>query len=83
MYHITDGPWILSRSLLLILDPHHRWSRELGNAGGPAWNIVASQTSPEIQSHLKAFAAIGVQPGQEVQETIIRKYYSVTPTEPL
>lgn len=72
VYHITDGPWILSRSLLLFLDPHHRWSRDTGSAGGPAWNIIKDQTSPAINSHLAAFSAFGVKSGQELQETIIR-----------
>lgn len=75
VYHMTDGPWILSRSLLLFLDPHHRWSKDIGNAGGPAWDFVEDHASEEITSHVRAFAAFRVKCGQELQETIIRKFH--------
>ncbi|KAL9099438.1 MAG: hypothetical protein Q9163_005063 [Psora crenata] len=71
VYHWTDGPWVYSRNFLLILDPHERWSKEF-EAGGPTWNVIQHQDNQEIQNHLKTFAAFGVSPGKELNETIIR-----------
>ncbi|KAL9125304.1 MAG: hypothetical protein Q9217_005473 [Psora testacea] len=71
VYHWTDGPWVYSRNFLLMLDPHERWSKEF-EAGGPTWDVIQTQDSPEIQNHLKTFAAFDVKPGKELNETIIR-----------
>ena len=65
-------PWVLSSDTLLFLDPHHRWSKEIGSPGGPAWNIVDDDCQ-EIRNHLATFAAYkGIEAGQALNETIIR-----------
>ena len=71
VYHWTDNPWILSRNWLLILDPHSGWSEEF-KAGGPTWDIVANQESPEILSHLQTFSQFKIASDQEYPETVIR-----------
>ena len=71
VYHWTDNPWILSRNWLLILDPHSGWSEEF-KAGGPTWDIVAHQKSPEILSHLRTFSQLKATSAQEYPETFIR-----------
>ncbi|KAL8669925.1 MAG: hypothetical protein Q9168_005505 [Polycauliona sp. 1 TL-2023] len=66
-FHWTDGPWILSRHWLLLLDPHREWSTD---CGGPTYDIL--QDSLEIQNHLKTFRRAGINTSQAVNATVIR-----------
>ncbi|KAL8785543.1 MAG: hypothetical protein Q9213_003291 [Squamulea squamosa] len=68
-FHWTDGPWILSRQWLLILDPHREWSKD---CGGPTYNILDFQDSPEMRNHLKTFQRAEVDTSQAVNATVIR-----------
>lgn len=68
-YHWTDGPWILSRQWLLFLDPHREWSKE---RGGPTYDFVECQDSPEMQNHLKTFKPATVDTSRAVDATVIR-----------
>ncbi|KAG8527969.1 uncharacterized protein KY384_006885 [Bacidia gigantensis] len=68
-----DGPWVYSRNLLLLLDPHERWSKSFeAGAGGPAFDVVGNHAVPEIQNMMKHFAVFDVRPSQERPDTIIR-----------
>ena len=74
VYHFTDGPWVYSRSLLLMLDPHKTWSREFSpdDPGGPIWDVVEGRDCAEIQNHLKTFSAFDLDYTRSNNETIIR-----------
>ena len=72
VFHWTDGPQIYSRDTLLLLDPHHRWSRDTNKPGGPAWDVVANQNCPEIQNQLRTLNVFKFDPSKEFPETIIR-----------
>ena len=71
-YHWTDGPWIYSRELLLLLDPHKCWSAATEHPGGPTWDVVACKGSVEIQNHLKTFGAFSLDVSKPLEGTIIR-----------
>ncbi|KAL8825255.1 MAG: hypothetical protein Q9191_004524 [Dirinaria sp. TL-2023a] len=71
-YHWTDGPWVYSRNLLLILDPHERWSVDCGTPGGPTWDVVKDSGSIEIQNHLKTFSLFDIPRSLPFDGTIIR-----------
>ncbi|KAL8918087.1 MAG: hypothetical protein Q9172_005575 [Xanthocarpia lactea] len=68
-FHWTDGPWILSRQWLLLLDPHREWSTD---SGGPTYNILECQDSVEMNNHLKTFQRAEVDTSQAVNATVIR-----------
>lgn len=70
-YHWTDGPWVYSRSSLLLLDPHEGWSTHF-RPGGPTWDVVAHAGSTEIQNHMKTFQKLDIDATQPYDGTIIR-----------
>ena len=74
VYHFTDGPWVYSRSLLLMLDPHKTWSRQFSPdaPGGPMWDVVEERDCAEIQSHINTFGAFDLDYTRSNDETIIR-----------
>lgn len=72
VYHWTDGPWVYSRNLLLLLDPHEQWSVDSGQPGGPTWDVVKERGNKEIQNHLQTFRAFNLDVSREINETIIR-----------
>ena len=72
VFHYTDMPSILSDETLLFLDPHHSWSKKIGQPGGPAWNIVEDNLK-EVGNHLAAFAKCrNIEPGKPFNGTLIR-----------
>ena len=74
VYHFTDGPWVYSRSLLLMLDPHRTWSRQFSPdaPGGPMWDVVEGRDYAEIKNHLNTFGAFDLDYTRSNDETIIR-----------
>ncbi|KAH0562155.1 hypothetical protein GP486_003148 [Trichoglossum hirsutum] len=58
VYNWTDAPTVLSGESLLLLDPHHGWSAELGAPGGPVYDFVADGESDEMRNQLKPFAEV-------------------------
>ena len=72
VFHVTDGPWIFSRNWLLLLDPHHSWSKDEAKPGGPAWDVVENQDCEEIRNQLAAFKLFSYDPSQSLKETYIR-----------
>ncbi|KAI9768402.1 MAG: hypothetical protein M1839_004119 [Geoglossum umbratile] len=58
VYNWTDGPSVLSGENLLLLDPHHGWSAELGTPGGPIYDFVADGETDEMRNQLKPFAEV-------------------------
>lgn len=72
VYHWTDGPWILSRRWLLLLDPHKRWSSATDMPGGPTWDFVEDHDTVELQNHLETFQLFDLDTSKEIDLTIIR-----------
>jgi sacsin len=58
VYNWTDSPSVLSGENLLLLDPHHGWSAELGTPGGPVYDFVADAETDEMRNQLKPFAEV-------------------------
>jgi sacsin len=59
VYHWTDVPQILSDNNLLLLDPHHSWSAEIGHPpGGPCWDVVKDREDEAMQNQLRVFQEV-------------------------
>lgn len=74
VYNWTDTPSILSRSSLLILDPHQTWSAspEVGQPGGPVYDFVKYSQEPKMRNQLVAFSSITQEFDSGFDGTIIR-----------
>ncbi|KAI9838392.1 MAG: hypothetical protein M1819_005661 [Sarea resinae] len=79
VFHYTDAPSIFSGDSLLLLDPHHSWTRSLPPeyVGGPIYSTnEESQDDLEglskVQNHLKAFSAFSFDSFGFFNGTIIR-----------
>ena len=58
MYNWTDSPSVLSGRSLLLLDPHHSWSRDLGPPGGPVYDFVDDADQLEMANQLMPFSGV-------------------------
>jgi sacsin len=67
VYNWTDSPSIVSRSQLLILDPHYAWS-----LGGPVYDFVKNSGDIRIQKQMSAFQTTMKHLDRELKGTIVR-----------
>ncbi len=58
VYNWTDCPSVLSGESLLLLDPHHGWSADLGPPGGPIYDIVSDSATDEMRNQLEPFRRV-------------------------
>lgn len=79
VYHWTDAPSVYSRNFLLLLDPHHSWSRGLPGdppppPGGPIYETTEDPPCQEIQNHLQVLKSsfVELDPRVSYDGTIIR-----------
>ncbi|KAI9773021.1 MAG: hypothetical protein M1839_002251 [Geoglossum umbratile] len=74
VYNWTDSPSVLTGSSLLLLDPHHSWSADIGKPGGPVYDFVHYAGQPEMTNQLAPFSELLV--GHDFREpldgTVIR-----------
>jgi sacsin len=72
VYNWTDSPSIISRDRLLILDPHHRWTKKFANPGGPVYNFVQYAKEGSMRDQMAAFSTVMEDIDRPFQGTIIR-----------
>jgi sacsin len=72
VYNWTDGPTILSGNSLLLLDPHHYWSPDVHQPGGPLYDFVADSTDPAMVNQLSPFRRHVSSFSQSFDGTVIR-----------
>lgn len=72
VYNWTDSPSIVSRERLLILDPHHRWTKRFENPGGPIYDFVKNDKGGAMRDQMAAFSSITEEFDQPFDGTIIR-----------
>lgn len=72
VYNWTDSPSIVSRDRLLILDPHHRWTKCFTNPGGPVYDFVTNANGGAMRDQMAAFSAIIEEFDRPFEGTIIR-----------
>jgi sacsin len=61
---------ILSRNILLILDPHHGWTSRYPNPGGPVYDFV--KNTKALNNQLIAFSPILKEFDKPFEGTVIR-----------
>lgn len=61
---------ILSRNILLILDPHHRWTSRYPEPGGPVYDFV--ENSVALNNQIIAFSPILKDFDRPFEGTVIR-----------
>ncbi|KAI9806897.1 MAG: hypothetical protein M1833_002555 [Piccolia ochrophora] len=74
VFNYTDAPSVLSGTSLLLLDPHHSWSKDVPGIqpGGPIYDTKECCQDPEIKNQLAAFKAFDVDRGGSFDGTVIR-----------
>jgi sacsin len=72
VYNWTDSPSIISGDRLLILDPHHRWTKNFPNPGGPFYTFVQYAEGGAIRDQMAAFSTIMEEFDRPFNGTIVR-----------
>ncbi|KAF8534251.1 hypothetical protein BDD12DRAFT_943100 [Trichophaea hybrida] len=72
VYNWTDGPTILSGNSLLLLDPHHYWSLDVHQPGGPLYDFVADYADSAMANQLSPFKRHVLNFSQSFDGTVIR-----------
>ncbi len=75
VYNWTDSPSIVSQNHLLILDPHHWWTKPFensGGAGGAGYDFVKNAQSGLMRDQMAAFSTITKDFDRPFPGTIIR-----------